>query len=85
MKWWRKAAEQGNAKAQRNLGLMYAKGKGVTQNNVYAHMWFNIVAANGDKDAQKNRDIVAKRMTPADISKAQELARQCVRKKYKGC
>ena len=50
-----------------------------------AHMWYNISAANGDKDAQKNRDIVAKRMTPSQIEKAQELARQCVRKKYKGC
>ena len=31
MKWYRKAAEQGNAKAQSNLGLMYANGQGVPQ------------------------------------------------------
>jgi hypothetical protein len=30
-------------------------------------------------------DIIAKRITPADISAAQKLARECVRKKYKGC
>ena len=33
----------------------------------------------------QNRDDVAKEMTPADISTAQKLARECVRKKYKGC
>ncbi|MDA1021898.1 MAG: sel1 repeat family protein, partial [Proteobacteria bacterium] len=61
------------------------KGKGVTQDNVYAHMWYNIGASNGDADAVTNRDIVAKEMTPADISNAQKLARECVKKNYKGC
>ena len=36
------------------------------------------------KNASKNRDIFAKQMTPADISAAQKLALECVRKKYKG-
>ena len=85
VKWYRKSAEQGEAKAQYNLGVMYGKGKGVLQDNIYAHMWANIAASNGVADAAKNRDIIAKRMTAADISKAQELARVCVRKKYKGC
>ena len=85
MKWYRLAAEQGDASAQFYLGEMYANGKGVIQDNVYAHMWWNIAASSGDKDAVKNRDIVAKRMTPSQIEKAQKLARECVRKKYKGC
>ncbi len=85
VKWYRLAAEQGDAIAQFNLGNMYAKGQGVIQDNVYAHMWFNIAASSGNKNASENRDIVAKRMTPADISAAQKLARECVRKKYKGC
>ena len=85
VKWFRLAAEQGDAIAQYNLGLMYALGNGVIQDNVYAHMWWNIAASSGNKMASKNRDIVAKRMTPADISAAQNLARECVRKKYKGC
>ena len=33
----------------------------------------------------KNRDIIAKNMSSEDISKAEELTRECVRKKYKGC
>ena len=84
-KWYTLSAEQGNAGAQSNLGLMYIAGQGVLQDNVYAHMWFNIVASAGDEDATKNRDIVAGVMTPSDISKAQQLARECVAKDYKGC
>jgi len=85
VKWFHKAAAQGRAKAQSNLGVMYGNGQGVIQDNVYAHMWFNIAASNGNTDAVKYRDSMAKRMTAADISKAQELARACVAKKYKGC
>jgi TPR repeat protein len=85
VKWFSNSAEQGNAKAQFNLGVTHAKGQGVIQDNVYAHMWFNISASTGDVDAEKERDIVAKRMTSEDISKAQGLARECVKKIYKGC
>jgi TPR repeat protein len=86
LKWYRLAAEQENAGAQDNLGLMYAFGKGVPKDYVYAHMWLDIAASQGDKNAANySRDIVAKEMTPADISAALELARECVRKKYKGC
>ena len=79
------SAAQGFADAQYNLGLLYANGQGVIQDNVYAHMWLNIAASSGFVNADKNRDIVASRMTPADISKAQDLARECVKKNYKGC
>ena len=64
---------------------MYEYGQGVIQDDVYAHMWFNIAASMGDAWATKNRNIIAERMTASDISKAQELARECVRKNYKGC
>ena len=85
VKWYRLAAKQGDAVAQFNLGLMYRRGRGVLQDYVRAHMWYNIAASSGDEVATKSRDIVAKRLTPADISAAQRLARECVRKKYKGC
>ena len=85
LKWYRLSAEHGNAHAQNNLGGMYTNGFGVIQDYVRAHMWFNITASRGDKDAIENRDIVANRMTPSDISKAQDLARECVKKNYKGC
>ena len=85
VKWYTLAAEQGLADAQYNLGFMYHEGKGVIQDNVYAHIWWNIAASQGVKNATKNRDILAKEMTPADISKAQRLAQKCVKKSYKGC
>jgi TPR repeat protein len=86
VKWYRLAAVQGYSRARSNLGVMYDNGYGVLQDYVRAHMWFNIAASSGiSKNASKNRDIVAKRMTPAQIADAQNLARECVRKKYKGC
>ena len=86
VKWFRKAAEQGNAKAQTYLGFMYHEGQGVTQDYVQAHMWYNLAASRlppgEDRDnAVKNRDIVTKRMTPAQISEAEKLAREWKPKK----
>ena len=85
VKWFRLAAEQGNVSAQTSLGLMHANGEGVIQDNVYAHMWWNIAAASGNENARGNKDILVKEMTPQDISKAQDLARECVKKNYKDC
>ena len=83
---WRPLAEQGDASAQNNLGFMYVYGKGVLQDYVRAHMWFNIAASSGgSKNSSKSRDNVAKKMTPSQVEKAQKLARECVRKRYKGC
>jgi hypothetical protein len=45
-----------------------------------AHMLLNIAAANGDEKAKDNRDIVADMMTPNQIEKAQELAREWMEK-----
>jgi TPR repeat protein len=85
IKWHKLAAEQIFALSQSNLGFMYANGQGVSQDLIYAHMWGNLGALNGNKNGAKVRGIVAKRMTPPQIEKAQKLARECVRKKYKGC
>lgn len=76
MQLYRPLAERGNADAQNNLGFMYDTGQGVPQDNVLAHMWFNLAAANGNANAAKNRDIVAAKMTPAQIAEAQKLARE---------
>jgi len=65
--------------------LMYVQGHGVPQDNMHAHMWWNIAAVSGDKGASKNRDKIAKEMTSAEIAKAEKLVRECVAKKYKGC
>ena len=74
-----------SASAQSNLRIMYANGQGVPQDDVQAHMWWNLSAAQGNKSATKNRDIVAKRMTAAQVAEAQRMARECLKKHYKGC
>ena len=85
VKWWKLAAEQGSAKAQHNLAFMYRNGEGVLQNDIYAYMWFNIAVSQGFKIAGGERELVAKSMTPSQIEKAQELASECVKKKFKEC
>ena len=83
--WLRKAADQGYASAQFNLGVMYATGQGVAQDDVQSYKWFNVSAA-GTEDAEmrematEGRDIVALRMTPAQIAEAQRLASEWKKK-----
>ena len=49
---YRQAAEQGNASAQHNLGVMYSNGQGVRRNDAEAFRWFRKAAEQGDADAQ---------------------------------
>ena len=82
---FRPLSEQEDAYAQFNLAVMYYAGKGgVIQDNIYAHMWWNLAASQGDENARKYRDIIDKKMFPSQIEKAQDLARECVKKNYKG-
>jgi TPR repeat protein len=83
--WSRKAALGGMVEAQFTLSKFYSNGVGVLQNNIYPHMWSNVAASLGSKEAQELRDIISKRMTTEDLSKAQELARRCVENNYKQC
>ncbi len=74
-------AEQGHASAQFNLGNMYLFGEGVPQDYVQAHMWYTLAASRhppgkGRDLTVKNRDILAAKMTPAQIAEAQRLARE---------
>tara|TARA_Y100000593_G_C4317456_1_gene341664 strand:- start:1251 stop:1640 length:390 start_codon:yes stop_codon:yes gene_type:complete len=84
---WNPLAEAGLPQAQFFLGKMYQEGQGVVQDYVYAYMWFNIVASKDytNENVVSHRDAVKQLMTPAQIAEAQKLARECVRKKYKGC
>ena len=81
VKWYRKAADQGLAAAQFNLGLMYENGFGVPQDYVQAHKWYNLAASRfeASKTEERNkavtwRDLIAKKLNPAQIAEAQRLA-----------
>ena len=51
---WRPLAEQGDALAQYNLGVLYRKGRGVPQDDVQARQWYAKAAAQGQAKAQFN-------------------------------
>ncbi|MGL4937742.1 tetratricopeptide repeat protein, partial [Shewanella sp.] len=72
--WYRKASEQGHADSQSMLGRMYKNGEGVPQDYKEAYAWYSVLAANGSKRAEKNRDDMAEKLSPDDFSKAQKLA-----------
>ena len=69
-------AEAGDPYAQYMLGRLYAAGNGVIQDFIEAHKWFNLAAARNHGHAAQARDATAARMTPAQIGRAQELARR---------
>ena len=85
VKWYTKAAEQGYADAQVNLGVMYDNGQGVLTDTKRAYMWYNLGSYNGRETARKNKDKIAKDMTPADISKAQDMSSACLESNYTDC
>ena len=51
---YRKAAEQGDAMGQYNLGLMYDEGEGVPENDAEAVGWYRKAAEQGYAKAQNN-------------------------------
>ena len=54
--WYRKAANQGLAVAQNNLGVMYMKGQGVPRDAQQAVAWFRKAAEQGLASARINLD-----------------------------
>jgi TPR repeat protein len=54
VKWYRKAAEQGHALAQNNLGAMYLQGMGVATDLQEAAKWYRKAADQNLAEAQYN-------------------------------
>ena len=74
--WYRRAAEQGFAEGQRNLGSLYEHGSGVPADPVRAYAWYGVASAGGDEIALALRARVEKRLSPEQIARARELARE---------
>ena len=77
----RATAEQGDAEAQYNLGLMYLEGLGVKQDNVEAYAWIRTAAAQGKSGTLEIRQALLREMTSSQEDRAIELARE-YREKY---
>ena len=54
----RQAADQGDAEAQYNRGLMYANGQGVPEDDAEAVRWYRLSADQGFADAQLNLGVM---------------------------
>ena len=58
MEWYRRAAEEGDAEAQLNMGNMHANGKGVVQDYGQAVKWYRRAAEQGLAEAQHNLGVM---------------------------
>lgn len=57
------------------MGLKYCFGRGVAQNYVEAHKWFNLAALKGSDNAKSYRCELAREMSAQQIAEAQRQAR----------
>jgi uncharacterized protein len=57
------------------VAMMYCLGRGVEQNNIVAHKWFNLAAMKGSDSAKQYRCELAREMTANEIAEAQRQAR----------
>ena len=55
---------------------MFLYGRGVAQDYVSAHLWFDLAASAGKTSAVFARDLVAAKMTPGQVAEAQKRARE---------
>jgi len=55
---WQPLAEQGQAVAQYQLGLLYANGQGVTKDDAKARQWYEKAAVQGHVEAQANLGVL---------------------------
>jgi TPR repeat protein len=74
VRWYTKAAEQGNVSALNGLGGLYLAGHGVPQSQIDAYKCYNLAAASGKPEFIAERDKLAAKLTPAQLADGQKLA-----------
>ena len=83
--WYRRAAKQGLANWQYNLGLMFTNGEGVPKDFVRAHVWYSLAKSNGSRWSQVASILLKSLMSAEQITQAQALARRCRDSNYQEC
>ena len=68
LKWYRAAAERGDALAQYNLGMRYYEGNGLTANPVDAFQWLSLAANQQMPDATKALEQLKRTMNRDQIA-----------------
>ena len=62
MKWYRMAADQGDANSQCAVGRMYYQGKGVPQNTSEALRWLHKAQVQGNENAKQGIELIMQAM-----------------------
>lgn len=76
-KWLRRAASQGNAKAQWHLGNMYFIGKGVPKDFAEAYVWYSISSIKWQNEIDKELPVLAaQKLSSEALEQAQARARK---------
>lgn len=90
-KWSLKSAKQGHAAAQTLAGMAYAGGHGVDQDKILGYMWLTLsVDTFGTESEYANTatawlTALSNKMTTAEVSLGQEMARSCLESNYNQC
>ena len=88
--WLRRAAAQGEPKAQFKLGTLNASGQsyksqGLERDYQKAAMWFIIAEEAGHPEAGKSLKKITDEISPPDMLVAQRWAKTCIKREFKGC
>jgi len=67
-------AELGDKSAQFEVGKSYNAGSGTPKNYKQAYIWFSLAAAQGHEKAKEKQNDIEKKLTPQQLSDAQDLA-----------
>lgn len=82
-KEFRTLSQQGYSRGHHGLGVLYDAGEGVPQDRVKAYAWFDVAAAAGGGGGELSRtyrDMVGRKISPAQVQQARKLARELLDK-----
>lgn len=70
-KWIQTAAERGSSEGMLEMGRLYRDGIGVEKSLIMAYVWFNRASAARNLDAVRERESIARILTPDELKEAQ--------------
>lgn len=84
-KWYRAAAEQGEAASQYELGALYRDGAGVPKDLENAYAWMSVADSLGNKRAKAGLAGLDGQLSGEEMANAQKLAAEYKTKHGKSC
>jgi TPR repeat protein len=78
LKWYKKAARQGQAEAMHNIGFLYLKGFGVDEDLYLALAWFKLSKKYGSQTAERTLKKLEPTFDELDEEESQEVAENMI-------